>query len=629
MGFPLSLITVDAAFEGENYLGSSEDNPRATKGNIEIKHARIINCEIGDQVRITNVNHLKNYKIGNHCLLEDIGSLAVVGETSFGNGIEIDVLNEAGGRSLPIYDKLSAQVAWLLVKCQHDEKLISRLRSMIADYAESTRRMVGEIGQHCIIKHCSSVQNVSIGEGAQLIGAQSLSEGTILSTQLAPANIGNAVIADQFIIQEGSTVTDSAILDHCFVGQSVQIGSQFSAQHSAFFANSACFHGEACSIFAGPYTVSHHKSTLLIAGQYSFYNAGSGTNQSNHMYKLGPMHQGILERGSKTGSFSYLLWPSCVGPYSVVMGKHNSNIDAGNFPFSYITEEQGKSMLTPAMNLFTVGTKRDVQKWPARDKRQSLEKYDCIIFDLYAPYIILKVVSAIDQLEDLYQRTPKEKDLVLVNGLHIHRQMLKTCRKYYELALDVFFGEGIIVLLKELGDGFSIAHFQQKGKDIDDTGKGEWLDMAGLYMPYGQYELLSKKIVNKKIDSLKHLQDSFSNQLSAYKNYKASAFKQLLNERRGIDLSVITTQQVKQIIEQWRSASKKLNNMILRDVEKEFASTSRIGYGITSELSIRDSDFEKVHGTLDENGFVKALKTEIQMLDQNADALIHLVSSDS
>ena len=69
----------------------------------------------------------------------------------------------------------------------------------------------------------------------------------------------------------------------------------------------------ACSIFAGPYTVTHHKSTLLIAGLYSFMNAGSSSNQSNHMYKLGPVHQGILERGTKTTSNSYIVFPARIG----------------------------------------------------------------------------------------------------------------------------------------------------------------------------------------------------------------------------------------------------------------------------------------------------------------------------
>ncbi|MCK4489001.1 MAG: DUF4954 family protein, partial [Anaerolineales bacterium] len=42
-------------------------------------------------------------------------------------------------------------------------------------------------------------------------------------------------------------------------------GKQFSAENCAFFANCEGFHSEAVSLFAGPFSVTHHKSTLLIA----------------------------------------------------------------------------------------------------------------------------------------------------------------------------------------------------------------------------------------------------------------------------------------------------------------------------------------------------------------------------
>lgn len=613
------------AFEGNNTLGLiSNQSENDEKQDAGIFHARIINCEIGDQVRIEHVKRLENYDIGDNCILEDIGSLSVIGETTFGNGTELEVLNEAGGRSLPIYDKLSAQAAWIIVQCRHDIQMISKLQELITAYADTKKSRKGAIGPHTIIRHCTSIQNVNIGEGAQLFGVQNLEEGTILSNLKAVTKIGDSVAARQFIIQEGSHITEGAILDKCFVGQCVQIGKQFSAENSVFFANSECFHGEACSVFAGPYSVTHHKSSLLIAGEYSFFNAGSGTNQSNHMYKLGPMHQGSVQRGSKTGSFSYLLWPSIVGPYSVVMGKHSNNFDAGDFPFSYITEERGKSMLTPAMNLFTVGTKRDIQKWPARDKRKSMEKYDSIIFDLYSPYIMNKVIKAIDQLDEFYRNTPKEQEMVFVQGLYIHRLMLKTCRKYYELALHVFLGEGMMVLLNQLTNPFSILDLHHKTKEIAEADNSEWLDVAGLFMPDFQLDALMLDIRNGNINSLQQLQDYFTNQVKQYQVYKAIAFKQILKERSGIDLSVITSLEIKQIIENWRLALNKLNNMILKDAEKEFAGTSRMGYGISSDASVQDADFNNVHGLFEDNGFVKALKTEIQMLNQKADEIIQM-----
>lgn len=613
-----------STFEGNITLGVFEQLDDDVKQNVGIFHSRIIDCQIGDQVRIEHVKFLKNYDVGDNCFLEDIGSLSVDGETAFGNGTGIEVLNEAGGRTLPIYDKLNAQTAWLMVKCRHDTDAVSKLQKLIASYADSKKSRRGAIGSFTSIRHCSRIKNVTIGEGAQLINVNSLVEGTILSTQKAVTKIENSVTATNFIIQEGSSVTEGAILDNCFVGQSVKVGKQFSAENSAIFANSECFHGEACSIFAGPYTVTHHKSTLMIAGEYSFFNAGSGTNQSNHMYKLGPIHQGIVERGSKTGSFSYLLWPSKVGPYSVVMGKHGGNFDAGDFPFSYITEEHGKSILTPAMNLFTVGTKRDIQKWPARDKRKSVEKYDSITFDLYSPFIMNKVINAIDMLNDLYQNTPREQKMVLLNGAYISRLMLKTCRKYYELALKVFLGEEMILLLKDVSH---ISEFHKRAMTIGETGNGQWLDVAGLFMPYRELESLLQGLRNGDINSLPQLQELFIDRLNRYQENKTKVFKQIIKERRDIELSAITSEEVKKIIEDWQSASNKLNNMILKDAEKEFDITSHLGYGISSDEAIRDADFDQVHGRIEDNGFVSGLKEEMLSTNQKAEELIRLMSS--
>ena len=118
---------------------------------------------------------------------------------------------------------------------------------------------------------------------------------------------------------------------------------------SLFFSNCQGENGEACAIFAGPFTVTHHKSTLLIAGMFSFMNAGSGSNQSNHMYKLGPIHQGTMERGAKTTSDSYILWPARVGAFSLVMGRHVNHADTSNLPFSYLIEQRNTTYLVPGV----------------------------------------------------------------------------------------------------------------------------------------------------------------------------------------------------------------------------------------------------------------------------------------
>ena len=213
--------------------------------------------------------------------------------------------------------------------------------------------------------------------------------------------MGDSVIATDFIFSSGSYIADAAKLVRCFVGQACHVSHNFSAHDTLMFANCSFENGEACSVFAGPYTVSMHKSSLLIAGMFSFLNAGSGSNQSNHMYKLGPIHQGIIERGSKTTSDSYILWPAKVGAFSLVMGRHYRHSDTTDLPFSYLIEKSDETYLIPGVNLRSVGTIRDVKKWPKRDKRQDAAQLDCINYNLLSPYTIEKMIRGRNQLLNL------------------------------------------------------------------------------------------------------------------------------------------------------------------------------------------------------------------------------------
>ncbi|TAJ10994.1 DUF4954 family protein [Marinilabiliaceae bacterium JC017] len=583
-----------------------------------IVNSRIRNCRIGKNTRITNINLLANYRIGNNTVLENIACIETTGPTTFGNGTRINILNETGGRSIPIFNELSAQLAWLMVSCRHHQQFISATNEIISNYTKTCKSEIGKIGNHVTIRHGGVIKNVTIGDYAILDGITKLEEGTICSDKEDPSIIGTNVIARDFIILEGSAITDGVILDKCFVGQGVQLGKQFSAEHSVFFANSQCFHGEAVSAFVGPYTVSHHKSTLLIGGLYSFFNDGSGTNQSNHMYKLGPMHQGILERGSKTGSFSYLLWPSKIGPFSVVMGKHNNNIDTGDFPFSYITEENGKSILTPAMNLFTVGTRRDTQKWPDRDRRKAATTLDFIRHDLFSPFIMQKVITATEWLDNLYQSTDKKQEFVKINSTYIYRLMLKSSKKYYELGLKIHIGDMLLSFLEELPLSFTHQHIKEKTDSLPNYGAKEWIDVAGAFYPKESIDVLLDNIADCNIRDIPSIQEYLRKHHEHYPIYKAAWFRHILNERYNIELSTIPAEQIIQLIEEWKTSAITLNNMVLKDAQKEFYPTSRIGYGYASHPQIRDHDFEAAHGLYNENYFVKTIKSDIRHIEEKA-----------
>ena len=594
-------------FHGAVSIGRQElmlESPDGLPRLAQLLNSRFNNVTIGNNCHIANVNGwLSNLDIGDQVIIENVGSIICDGESAFGNGQVIEVLNEGGGRELKITTRTSAQTAYLNTLYRHRTKLINRLDAIADDFTKKRKSNRAVIGNQVRILNCGTLRNVQVGAGAHLEGVSTLENGTIDSALEAPTFIGAGVTADNFIIQKGAKVTDSAMLSACLIGEGTSIGKQFSAENSAMFANCEGFHSEVCSILAGPYTVTHHRSTLLIAGLFSFYNAGSATNQSNHMYKLGPVHQGILERGCKTGSGSYLLWPARVGAFSAVMGKHSANFDTADFPFSYLDIINGKSYLIPGMNFFTVGTLRDGLKWPNRDRRKNVDKLDLIIFDGLSPFTAQKMLRGQQTLQELYTKTVKGQESILHNGIHIKRLLLKTCGRYYQMALDMYFGDLLIRRIEALGQKATPAAIGSPDPD-GEAGNGEWVDVNGLLCCQSRLERLIVKIETGQINDFDRLQAAFQVLYSAYRSDEWNWYLAIFEELQGKKLSEATNEDLEGMLDIWQKATRKYLNLVANDAKKEFAGNVRKAYGIDG---YRDDDFTAVRGTYSNNKFVKQL----------------------
>ncbi len=615
----------NVCFAGEVEIGACDAALKIKPGCVKkcgLSDSYICNCKIGDNVYIANVKNLVNYVIENEVVIENVADLIVTGETTFGNGTELEILNEGGGRILTIYDRLTAQIAYLSVIYRHATEMQTALGKLIHEYVASQKADRGRIGKGAHIFNSGLLRNLRVGENAVISGATLLEDGTIGSCAEDPAYIGESVNTRHFIILSGSRVEGGVMLEKCFVGQGVRLGKQFSAENSAFFANCEGFHGEAVAVFAGPYTVTHHKSTLLIAGMFSFFNAGSGTNMSNHMYKLGPLHQGIMERGAKTGSFSYQLWPARIGAFSVVTGKHYGNANVSDLPFSYIVEKDGKSILTPGMNLFTVGTRRDSAKWPARDRRKDSHKLDLINFDFLSPFVIEKVVRALDVLKNLEITSKKDQEYINYQGVLIKRLMLKGCSRYYDMALKIFLGNAILKKLEQLKT--ITPGSLKKVLDGKSSPADRWVDMAGMLAPGAEVSELTARIAKGQITSVLALEGAL---LHIHANYPELAWryaKALLSERLGKE--ILEAADVIQIISEWQDNYIRLNNLILKDAEKEFDNQSRVGYGLDGDEAVRDADFSAVRGTLADNKFIIELQKESEQIARQAEQIIAALS---
>jgi hypothetical protein len=589
-----------------------------------ITSATIHNCKIGNNVYINNVsNHIANYTIADDVVVDNVDLLAVEGESAFGNGTEVSVLNEAGGREIPIYDHLTAQIAYILALYRDRQKVIENIKKTISEYISSIVSSQGLIAAGARIINSGSVKNVKVGACAVIEGAARLENGTINSCPEAPAYIGQGVVGEDFIVCSGAKVTDAAIISKCFVGQATVLGRQFSAENSAFFANCEGFHGEACSLFAGPYSVTHHKSTLLIAAMCSFYNAGSGSNESNHMYKLGPVHQGMLERGSKTGSFSYLMWPARVGAFSTVIGKHYARFDTSELPFSYILESEGKSVLVPAVNLAMVGTVRDAAKWPRRDKRKDPRKSDLINFKALAlsPFTVQKMVTGRQLLLNLQADCDKEARYVTYGELYLDRTFLQKGIEYYQIGIDRYLGDCLVERLQN-NPVESLKQLRAVLAADTDLGRGKWLDIFGLLVPEQALEEILKTVEEGALSTVEQLAEKFQAVYEQYPAYEWAWVVKNLERILAKSIDQVTGDDIAGLITKWKEAVATLNGLILKDAQKEFADVSMIGYGLDGDRQVKEADFRIVRGSYEGNSFVRGLENNTAEKAKIADDLI-------
>ena len=599
-----------ARFSGNIRLGSFRKEFSLAGGMCKhsgIYYATLHNVTVGDDCCIENVkNYIANYTIGSGTFIENVDIILADGVSTFGNGVEVAVLNETGGCEVMMYDRLSAQLAYIMAFYRHRPSLLSKLRRMIDRYVDSVKSSVGTIGKDVVIADAGYIKNVRVGDSCKIEGAARLKNGSINSNSHAPVHIGVGVIGDDFIISSGSSVEDGVTFSRCFIGQACKLGHNYSASDSLFFSNCHGENGEACSVFAGPFTVTHHKSTLLIAGMFSFMNAGSGSNQSNHLYKLGPIHHGVMERGSKTASDSYILWPAKVGAFSLVMGRHVCHQDTTDLPFSYLIEQQSTSYIMPGANLKSVGTIRDAKKWPSRDKRKGPDKLDCINFNLLSPYTVRKMLNAVNILKELRRVSGDTSDYYAYQSGRIKSSSLANGLKYYGYAIDKFFGNSLITrimnaefsTLDELRDAFV---------PRSEYGDGEWMDLAGMIAPCKAVDDILTDVESGKTAEL----DVFNRRVAAlhdeYYHYEWRWACKAMEEYYGLRLAELSASELSKLIHRWRESVVTLDRLLYEDARKEFSLSGM-------------PDFES-------DPFVRSVKEHIEVKSSLADQVLEKLAS--
>lgn len=525
---------------------------------------------IGAKVFISNIGgYIANMRIADGAYIENTGVIETTGESTFGIGTQVKTINESGGREVPIYPALSAQIAYLTAIYRDHPKAIARINEMVErEYIAPVRGDIGLIGEGARITGCGTLRNVVIDGDAIIEGCEMLNNTTIVSKTARRTYIGPGAKMFDSVAASGAVVTNGGLLQRCFVAGATKV-SALSGADSLIFSNSQCENGEVCSIFAGPFTITHHRSTLLIAGMFSFFNAGSGSNMSNHLFKCGPVHQGVFRRGVKLGSNAYVMLPALVGAYTTIIGRHRGHPDTDDFPFSMLIEDGDGTYLVPGVNLGSCGTARDIVKWVKRDIREESSP-DVINFNENNPFITQKILRAIDISEQLLSK--EEVDVHNYHRIKIKATMMKRGLRLYQLARDRCIGSMMARREDRVATGYAIA-------DTVD-GTGSWIDAAGMYMPKKAMDMILDWLENGTDCSLAALQGNMEALYRNYKHYAANWAQSILEEDLG---RKATAEDISAAIQRSRIAAPKLLKLIEDDERRERDAILSASYGLDAD----------------------------------------------
>lgn len=574
----------NVTFYGDVKLGSFDKSIEVSKTFMRrtgVYNATLRNVTIGNNSLIENVgNYINNYVIGSDCYISNICTMETTEGATYGEGNIISVLNEVGEGNVVSYHGLTSQIAALMVRHAGNNAFRTAIRRLVAEYIQRTTPDTGTIGNGVKIVNTKEVTNTVVYNDCEINGAARISDCTIMSSPEASVFIGTGVICENSIIAHGSSIINSVKMQDCFVGEACKLSNGFTAAQSVFFANSYMSNGEACAAFCGPFSSSHHKSSLIIGGMFSFYNAGSATNFSNHAYKMGPIHYGTLERGSKTASGAYLLMPAHIGTFSVCFGKLMYHPDTRSLPFSYLIAYGDIMYLVPGRNLTTVGLYRDIRKWPKRDMRSKQSQKSIVNFDWLSPFSVGEIIQGKKILERLREASGDN-----VSTYNYHEYVIKTSSlrkgiKYYDIALRIFMG----AVLKR----------HALVPPISTVGTGKWNDLSGLLLPDSEEQQLVSDIADGTIESMDDIVDRLNAINDNYNEYRwAWAYRMILDY---YGLSEITPQDAERIHTDYITARHAWIAEIKKDAEKEYQLgdvEDSVLQNIVSQLD-KEIDFENM-----------------------------------
>jgi len=390
-----------------------------------IRNSTIISCDIGNDTAIQNCAYISHYIIGNNCILSEVNELQTTNHAKFGNGVVkdgegegvrvwIDVMNEAGGRSvLPFKDMIAAD-AYLWAAYRDDTALTDKLAEITQKQYGSFRGSYGIIGSGAVIKSCAIIKDTAVGENAYIKGANKLKNITVLSSAEEPTQIGEGVEMVNGIVGYACNVFYGSKAVRFVMGRNSNLKYGARLIHSVLGDNSTVSCCEILNNLIFPVHEQHHNNSFLIASliQGMSNMAAAATIGSNHNSRAndGEIRAG---RGFWPGLAVSLKHSSLFASFVIIAkGEYPAELNI-QLPFSLVNNNvhENRLEIMPAYfwmyNMYAL--ERNSWKTKNRDRRKI--KIQRVEIDYLAPDTAEEILNSILFLENLLSDaglTPKE-----------------------------------------------------------------------------------------------------------------------------------------------------------------------------------------------------------------------------
>jgi hypothetical protein len=609
---------------------------------VGITDSRIIACDLGDDVAIHNVQYLAHYIIGSNVILLNIDEMHTTNHAKFGSGIvkqgepeevrvRLDLINEAGGRSVMPFDGMLAADATLWARHPEDKDLAKRLGEMTQRQFDPRRGFYGTVGERSVIKNSRIIKDVRIGPSCYIKGANKLKNLTINSSPEEPTQIGEGVELVNGIVGYGCHIFYGCKAVRFVIGDNSNLKYGARLIHSYLGDNSTISCCEVLNNLVFPAHEQHHNNSFLIAslvmGQS---NIGAGaTIGSNHNSRApdGEIHAG---RGFWPGLCVSVKHNCRFASFALLAkGDYPAELDIA-LPFCLVSDDVARDrlQLLPAYwwlyNMYALA--RNTWKFGARDKR--MHKCQHIEFDALAPDTAEEIFHALTLLEEWTGKASKSakkksaKDLTAL-GRKLLTGPAKAADSLEILADGVENSDRKVVILKAHAAyhayrrmlhyyavknlmAWMEANPKASVKAMADALGGErertWVNLGGQLVAGPDLEQLKEGIKAGKLKTWDDVHTAYDALWEAYPAAKQRHALATLLALAGE--KTLTAKLWREALEEWLEIQRYVADQVFVTRKKDYESPfRRMVYRSAEEM-------EAVLGTAEGNSFVKQVRRE-------------------